>query len=872
LEKISGTRVSLQDLTSIDYESSCLNDEDDHVDPSEELDFAFATVTSRGWMDNLIPVLDMLNHGSGPFVNIYSTPVHGNDDDIQVFARRDIQKGEQLCLSYMEKDDHYNLPSKNGLLHLLRDYGFVDGYPQRWIVPAGIPPEDADPDEHMLDLVFDIDLIVEGTAYHGDGNAKMKRSYNVTWRIPQTPPIHDYIRDKFDREFRRLQKFSRYVAAHAKSLSSNQEQQVILEYYRSIYTAYKEAFQTIGGDVHLVDFDDVYTHLACEDFELIWVKDGDWTYLGDVPTHYQEVQIYLQPTADDACLLLGDYLHACASNRPHYHEVFVHYPARFLDKVKRVLFIGGGDSMVLHEVLKYKDLEKVVGLELDQQVVRTVFHRFGTQPHFDNDKVEWYIGDAAAALRALPREYYGTFDLVVVDILTRVAEALMVTAEYSIMEASMLLLQPNGIIIKNEDEGYKPGSSLHFTSYMVDLVYHDVPVYCLQTFVMGSNGINFAEKQPIDHGVSTLYLKDVNEFQSQFNTWYTTSNETDQEKGTEGGTIDETETQQDATFNSLGLIMIIEAEETRISLNSPPAITSLISDVLGNHFHSTSDMAPSVLSTSSEDGDLEGGYVVSFLLKEGSVVARCFPVISYCAFDIQLWSDLHKMDGIKDGLVKAVNSQTPSVYRIISGGLDTSSNDIGPPPRKNQEPEHSNAAPAESSSFFVEMMNSTVEWRNATLHSYDNRDALKQWLSQEIVGVQSILQYNIDPSSNFSEYASEVLAVNFRIVFHQAVDMKLVPAGVNVMAHNAGGNSMAYTVSWNSGNMVAFWDGTSQLVVNLFVLSDIEAHTFKFVKLLRSKLRFRLAVGESFPRGVKRVINFSYDYAAREKGVRPYWA
>jgi spermidine synthase len=60
--------------------------------------------------------------------------------------------------------------------------------------------------------------------------------------------------------------------------------------------------------------------------------------------------------------------------------------------------------MVLHEVLKYKELEKVVGLELDQQVVRTVFHRFGTQPPFDNDKVEWYFGDAAVALRALPRE------------------------------------------------------------------------------------------------------------------------------------------------------------------------------------------------------------------------------------------------------------------------------------------------------------------------------------------------------------------------------------------------------------------------------------------------------------------------------------
>ena len=43
-----------------------------------------------------------------------------------------------------------------------------------------------------------------------------------------------------------------------------------------------------------------------------------------------------------------------SSYRPHYHEFAVHFPARFLENVERVLFVGGGDSMVLHEVLKCK--------------------------------------------------------------------------------------------------------------------------------------------------------------------------------------------------------------------------------------------------------------------------------------------------------------------------------------------------------------------------------------------------------------------------------------------------------------------------------------------------------------------------------------
>jgi spermidine synthase len=628
---------------------------------------------------------------------------------------------------------------------------------------------------------------------------------------------------------------------------------------------------------------------SCPDYEEIFWEDGDWHHVEALKYFQQETDVYYNAVSNDVCLVLGDttghWVHTCASNRPHYHEVFVHYPARFLDKIKRVLFIGGGDSMVLHEVLKYKDLEKVVGLELDQQVVRTVFHRFGTQPHFDNDKVEWYFGDAAAALRALPREYYGTFDLVVVDVMTYVAEVLTVTEEYSIMEASMLLLQPNGIIIKNEDEGYIPGTSSYAT-YMVDLVYHDVPVYCLQTFVMGSNGINFAEKQPVDHGVATLYLKDVDEFQSQFNTWYTTSNETDRGIGTEGGTMDETETQQDATFNSLGLIMIIEAEETRVSLNSPPAITSLISDVLENHFGSTNAMVPSVVSTSSEDKDLEGGYIVSFLLNEGSVVARCFPVINYCAFDLQLWSDLHKMDGIKDGLVKAVKSQAPSVYKIISGGLDTSTDEIGPPPRKLQEPEHSDAAAAESSSFFVEMMNSTVEWRNATLHSYDNYDAIKQWRSQEAVGVQFIFQFELEPSlapsdimgTNVTQFFSE----KFQNLFMAAHGKELVPTALRVIAEQQEMNHCetiscyVFMLPWDTGNMVAFWDGTSRISVNVMELKRTGGHFRDHV--LNTKFLFEdafngwmITVMDVFPRGFNGVINFELDYNVREIW-EPYWA
>jgi spermidine synthase len=73
---------------------------------------------------------------------------------------------------------------------------------------------------------------------------------------------------------------------------------------------------------------------------------------------------------------LDDTVQVGAAYRPHYHEYYaVHQTTRSLpdNSINRVFFVGGGDSMLLHEVLKYPSLELVVSLELDQNVTRGCF-------------------------------------------------------------------------------------------------------------------------------------------------------------------------------------------------------------------------------------------------------------------------------------------------------------------------------------------------------------------------------------------------------------------------------------------------------------------------------------------------------------------
>ena len=101
----------------------------------------------------------------------------------------------------------------------------------------------------------------------------------------------------------------------------------------------------------------------------------DFEEVADENSLYQRVIFEENLIKEDKCLRLDSTLQQCSSYRPHYHEPFVHYSASYLNEgfmsgVKRVVFVGGGDSMLLHEVLKYKGLEMVLGLELDQKVTR----------------------------------------------------------------------------------------------------------------------------------------------------------------------------------------------------------------------------------------------------------------------------------------------------------------------------------------------------------------------------------------------------------------------------------------------------------------------------------------------------------------------
>ena len=315
--------------------------------------------------------------------------------------------------------------------------------------------------------------------------------------------------------------------------------------------------------------------------------------------------------------------------------------------------------MLLHEIIKYSALEKVVGLELDKMVVRKSIKHFGLQPHWDNGKVEWLFGDATKRLLILPNEYFGSFDLVLVD-LSETVMSFLVTDKLDIMEALSLLLKEDGIFVKNEH--YLDKLSTIF-KYTTQIHWYDNPVICHQSMIMGSNSIDFSKGNVFDHKVTTNWLeplKSVNDSVDMFHDFVKNNTSLKLCKK------EEQEVEQTIQEKSPGIIMIVEAENANEGLDNVERVSSLIVKALEKVLQRQNEATEVNVMNKVTDT----GYIIVAKFAEGYVTARIWPDKNYCAFDIHLWSSFEKHQDLKNALLGAVDSRNGfSSYRVVAGGM-----------------------------------------------------------------------------------------------------------------------------------------------------------------------------------------------------------
>lgn len=133
---------------------------------------------------------------------------------------------------------------------------------------------------------------------------------------------------------------------------------------------------------------------------------------------YQYVDIFHYPYSDengvkDATILtLDTNFQFSTATEFYYHEAFSHVPIAINKHVpKKVLVLGGGDGLLNRELLKYKEIESIHHIELDQKMVDLAKGRFSylNKDSLSDSRVHLDINDGFYYLRNTHDKYDAIF-------------------------------------------------------------------------------------------------------------------------------------------------------------------------------------------------------------------------------------------------------------------------------------------------------------------------------------------------------------------------------------------------------------------------------------------------------------------------------
>jgi spermidine synthase len=628
--------------------------------------YYYFLANSRG--DSIIPLLDMIPHRNGNWTNVDAKVIHKRA--IVVYALRDIPRGELLYTSVNEcKELGCDEAAEEYMTqHIFAHRGVLEDYPRRWLFEC---EEGVD----GLDLILDVDEL--------DGPSGTKERV-VHWRgsLPNTFQWN-WIRA----QLRRLQRLNQTLHDEVAELKSPYERNAILAFYEGFVDALDDAWANRKGDspqimdvgaAHERQYDSLVESknsavVPMDNFHVCTsdpVEDDRDSFaiytIEEDQSHYQYIRFSYNSKQDDTSLTLANWLQTSSSSRAHYHEAFVHPAASFVKDLKRIIYIGGGDNMLLHEFMKYKDLELVVGIELDQKVSRLSFKHFGNSPLFNDPRIQWWFGDATKALYALPEEYFGSFDLVLVDLLTFVADTVKVTDDLTIMEAAALLMKPDGGVIARQED-FSVRSYNDVAKYVVELEWRDLPFLCELSITFESDSVDFINTEPTDHGIETfarpisLSHKHESPKVRPFYAWNKFRQLAQESCDTNSIAMAEAEISGKDSFAS-GVLMIIEAENATMASESISTIISTVKDVL-----TKSKFVEQTVSISEANPN-----TAVFVLEEGYVVVRVAKENGYIGFDLAMWDRFEDLDKIGRNLVEAVKGDfeaSTSSFNVVTGGI-----------------------------------------------------------------------------------------------------------------------------------------------------------------------------------------------------------
>jgi len=259
---------------------------------------------------------------------------------------------------------------------------------------------------------------------------------------------------------------------------------------------------------------DDYRERVCDGWEN---RLGMDELLADVRTAHQHLLIF-KNRALGRVLALDGVIQTTEADAFIYHEMMAHVPILAHGAVRAVMIVGGGDGGLLREVLRHRDVERVVQVEIDPAVI-DLCRRYlpgHSEGAFDDPRTRVVIDDGLRFMQRTDQR----FDLILTDSTDAQGSAAVLFGQ-SYYAACKRRLKPDGVLVTQNGVVFLQPEALGSSAAYFRGLFRDwhfflaaVPTYVGGSMAFGwacdnpevrRQGLTTLQRRFSDSGIATRY-------------------------------------------------------------------------------------------------------------------------------------------------------------------------------------------------------------------------------------------------------------------------------------------------------------------------------------------------------------------------------
>lgn len=233
-------------------------------------------------------------------------------------------------------------------------------------------------------------------------------------------------------------------------------------------------------------------------------------------TKYQKIEILDSVTMGNI-MLLDDRVMLSEKDEFYYHETIAHSVLSIHPNPKRVLVIGGGDGGTVREALKYKAVDDVELIEIDEEVISVSKKYFPeVSCELENPKLKIKVEDAIQYIEKAKENFY---DVILCDSTDPegfaaglISKGFYKDASKALKENGIYICQSGSLLIQEKE--FKTSLENMRTAFKyVDAIVSIVPVYpgCVWSFLIASNKLINRKIKNMPSGKTKYWNEEIHE-------------------------------------------------------------------------------------------------------------------------------------------------------------------------------------------------------------------------------------------------------------------------------------------------------------------------------------------------------------------------